>query len=96
MALRWKILALLVAARIGLGFQFQTLGSVSDQISAQFHVDYTTIGSLIGIFMVTGLFLALPAGWIGRYVSDRSLAAVGMAFLAAGVLLPLLQTPQPK
>ena len=84
MALRWKILALLVAARIGLGFQFQTLGSVSDQISAQFHVDYTTIGSLIGIFMVTGLFLALPAGWIGRYVSDRSLAAVGMAFLAAG------------
>ena len=84
MALRWKILALLVVARIGLGFQFQTLASVSDQLVAQFDLDYATVGTLIGIFMLTGLFLAVPAGWSGRYLSDRSLASFGMALLAVG------------
>lgn len=84
MALRWKILALLVLSRIGLGFQFQTLASVSDQLVAQFSVDYTTVGTLVGLFMLSGVFLALPAGWIGRYVSDRNLASLGLALSAAG------------
>ena len=84
MPLRWKILILLVIVRVGLGFQFQTLASVSDQLVAEFSVDYTAIGTMIGLFMVTGLFLALPAGWVGRYVSDRHLSSIGMALLAAG------------
>ena len=70
--------------RVGLGFQFQTLASVSDQLVVEFGVDYTVIGTMIGLFMVTGLFLALPVGRIGRYVSDRYLASFGMALLAAG------------
>ena len=84
MPLRWKILILLVIVRVGLGFQFQTLASVSDQLVVEFGVDYTVIGTMIGLFMVTGLFLALPAGWVGRYVSDRHLSSIGMALLAAG------------
>jgi len=84
MELRWKILILLVIVRVGLGFQFQTLASVSDQLVAEFGVDYTTIGTMIGLFMFAGLFLALPAGWVGRYVSDRHLSSIGMALLAAG------------
>jgi len=84
MALRWKMLALLALVRIGLGFQFQTLGSVSDQLVDRFNIDYTIIGTLIGLFMLAGLFLALPVGLIGRYLSDRSLASLGMALLAAG------------
>ena len=90
MSSRWNILALLVVARIGLGFQFQTLGSVSDQLAAEFHIDYTAIGTLIGLFMVTGVFLALPAGLLGRHVSDQSLAALGMALLAAGGFIAAL------
>ena len=70
--------------RIGLGFQFQTLASVSDQLVAEFELDHTTVGTLIGVFMLTGLFLALPAGWAGRYLSDRILASLGMALLASG------------
>lgn len=40
--------------------------------------------------MVTGLFLALPAGWLGQHVSDRSLSALGMALLAAGGFIAAL------
>jgi len=82
--MRWRILALLFAARIGMGFQFQTLASVGDGLIAAFGLDYAGIGLLIGLFMAPGLILALPAGYLGRLVSDREMAALGLMALAVG------------
>ena len=65
---RWHILALLFLARTALGFQFQTLASVADDLVVAFGLDYAGIGLLIGLFMAPGVFLALPAGLWGRYV----------------------------
>lgn len=81
---RWHILALLFLARVGLGFQFQTLGSVGDDLVATFGFDYASIGLLIGLFMAPGLFFMLPAGLLGRVVPDRVLAGTGLALLALG------------
>lgn len=85
--MRWRILALLFLARIGLGFQFQTLASVGDDLVVAFDFDYSEIGLLIGLFMAPGLFLALPAGFSGRYVSDRVLVVLGLCVLGAGGLV---------
>ena len=85
--MRWRILLLLFLARIGFGFQFQTLGAVGDDLIAVYGLDYTEVGTLIGLFMVPGLILALPAGYAGLYLSDRLLAALGLAALALGGLL---------
>ena len=41
---RWFILALLFFPRIGLGFQFQTLGSVAGELTEQLGLNYTEIG----------------------------------------------------
>lgn len=82
--MRWRILALLFLARIGLGFQFQTLASVGDNLVVAFGLDYAGIGLLIGLFMAPGLLLAMPAGLSGRYVSDRVLAGSGLCALALG------------
>ncbi len=87
MAIRWRILLLLFFARVGLGLQFQTLGSVSNNLIDAFGLDYTEIGTLIGLFMLPGLFLAIPAGLSGRYFSDRVLGTAGMISLAVGGLL---------
>lgn len=81
---RWFILALLFFARIGLGFQFQTLGSVAGELVGQLGLNYTEIGSLIGFFMVPGMILALPAGFAGRFMSDRFIVGLGLIALAAG------------
>jgi MFS family permease len=82
--MRWRILALLFAARIGLGFQFQTMGSVGSEVSLAFGLDNAEIGLMIGLFMAPGLFLAMPAGFSGRYASDRVLAGLGLILLALG------------
>ena len=84
------MLALLFAARIGLGFQFQTLGSVSSELVIELGLNYTEIGSLIGLFMAPGLFLAIPAGIAGRFINDRFI--VGLGLLALGPGAGLLQS----
>jgi MFS family permease len=85
--MRWRILALLFLARVGLGFQFQTLASVGDDLVVAFGLTHAEVGTLIGLFMASGLFLAFPAGLATRIASDRALAAFGLAALAAGGMI---------
>ncbi len=53
-------MAVLFASRTGLGFQFQTLGSVSDHLVDIFGFNFAEIGMLIGAFLLPGMVLAVP------------------------------------
>lgn len=81
---RWAMLALIFATRVGLGFQFQTIGSVTDPLIQRLHLSFAEVGTLIGLFLMPGLVLAIPAGFAGRYAADRVLVAVGLVCLASG------------
>jgi MFS family permease len=89
---RWHILALLFLARTALGFQFQTLASVGDDLAVAFGLDYAGIGLLIGLFMAPGVLLALPAGLWGRYVSDRNMVGFGLLAMAVGGVISALSS----
>lgn len=89
---RWHILSLLFLARTALGFQFQTLASVGDDLVVVFGLDYAGIGLMIGLFMAPGVLLALPAGIWGRYVSDRKMVGFGLIAMAVGGGLSTLAT----
>ena len=84
---RWGILAVLSIARTGLGLQFQTVGSASVHIARDFAITFAEVGTLIGVFMLPGLVLSLPTGYVGRHASDRTLVCVGLACLATGGVL---------
>lgn len=76
--MRWRIGGLLFPARVGLGFQFQTLVSVGDGLIVAFGLGHARIGMFIGLFMVPGLVLALPAGYLGRLIADRQMVMLGL------------------
>lgn len=88
--LRWRILVCLFLARTALGFQFQVIGSVSTPMSASLGISFTEIGSLIGFFILPGLVLAFPAGWLGRWFHDRTSNAAGLLLMAAGGVVAAL------
>ena len=48
-----------------MGFQFQSTGSVTPFIVADLDIDDTRVGTLVGLFMIPGLVLAIPSGFIG-------------------------------
>jgi len=60
MATRWVVLAGLVLARIAFAFQFQSLAVVAPGFVDQFALDALALGTLVGLYMIPGLFLAIP------------------------------------
>ena len=81
---RWAILALLFFCRTSLGFQFQTMGSAAPGITAEIGLSLTEIGTLIGLFMLPGVFLSIPSGYAARYMSDKGLLVLGLLVMGLG------------
>jgi MFS family permease len=81
------ILAAIVLARIGWGYQFQAVGSLGPVLIPLFHLDYTHFGKLIGAFMLVGTFAALPLGLAGGRFGDRLILAGGLALMVVGGLV---------
>ncbi len=84
MSYAWIILGVLFLARTAMGFQFQSIASVAPFLIRGLHVNYAEIGTLIGLFMLPGAVVSLPAGLLGRHVADKSTAGTALGLMAAG------------
>jgi len=84
---RWVILATIFVARFSLGFQFQSVGSVSPFLIEYFELDFSQIGTLVGLYMLPGLIVALPGGFIGKRFGDQRVVLTGMGCMVLGGLL---------
>jgi predicted MFS family arabinose efflux permease len=83
---RWFILAVLFLARTAMGFQFQSGAALSSSVIADFSIDYTQLGLLIGFYLLPGIVIAYPGGLLGQYFGDKRIAVIGMALMVAGGL----------
>lgn len=81
---RWFMLAVLFAARFALGYQFQSAGSVAPFLMRDFGIDYTQVGLLVGGFILPGIAISLPSGFLGRRFGDKSVVTAGMALMVLG------------
>ena len=84
MAYSWIILGVLFLARTAMGFQFQSIASVAPFLIRGLHVNYAEIGTLIGLFMLPGAVVSLPAGLVGRHVTDKAIAGTALGFMSVG------------
>lgn len=87
MEARWKALAVLTAARASMGFQFQSIASVSAPVVGEFGLSYADLGVLVGLYFLPGIVLALPGGALGRRFGDTRVVLVGVALMTAGGIL---------
>ena len=83
----WLILAAMALARIAFGYQYQTVPTLAPELIAAYGLDYTTIGTLIGVFVAPGIVLALPLGLLGRRFGDRLIVGGGLALMTAGPVI---------
>jgi predicted MFS family arabinose efflux permease len=84
MEARWAALTVLTAARVSMGFQFQSVASVSPFLASDLGMTYTELGSLIGLYVLPGVALALPGGLLGRRFGDRNVVACGLLLMTLG------------
>jgi MFS family permease len=84
---RWKALAVLTLARISLGFQVQSVGSVSPVLLPDLGLDYVALGTLIGLYFLPGIALTIPAGLIGRWLGDKRVVLLSLVVMAVGAVI---------
>jgi predicted MFS family arabinose efflux permease len=90
MSRRWLILVVLFIARTAMGFQYQTVGSIAPFLVGDLRIGFTEIGTLIGLYHISGVFLSLPGGLIMRRAGDKTICATGLAAMTFGGLLMAL------
>jgi predicted MFS family arabinose efflux permease len=85
---RWIMLALLFSARTAMGFQFQSVGSTGPILIDALAVEYAAIGTLIGLYLLPGVFVSLPSGMLAeRFGAERFVAAGLLLMVAGGVFM---------
>jgi predicted MFS family arabinose efflux permease len=89
---RWLVLLVLFVARTAIAYQFQTVASVGSYLVETLHVDFATVGTLIGLYMLPGVFLALPGGALGQRFGAKHVALAGLALMGAGGALMAVES----
>jgi hypothetical protein len=78
---RWSMLTVLFAARVAMGFQFQTIASSAPSLGADLGLRLGPIATLIGLYMLPGMVIALPGGLlagVGLAIGPGAGAIVGL------------------
>ena len=81
---RWAILTLLIFVRLVMGFQFQAVASMTPFMVADLGLDFAEIGTLVGLYMLPGLVIALPGAMLGSRFSDLTMVLFGVGVMAVG------------
>lgn len=84
---RWFILGLLFLARTVMAGQFQSVGALGPVLVRELGVDYAAIGTLIGLYMLPGIVIALPGGLLGQRFGAKPVVIAGLLLMASGGLL---------
>jgi predicted MFS family arabinose efflux permease len=84
MATRWTVLTGLLVARVAYAYQFQSLAVVAPGLMQGLGLDPLSLGTLVGLYMLPGAFLAIPGGVLSQWVDERRCLTGCMALMVAG------------
>jgi len=78
------VLALVTVARTAIAFQFQSVAAVGPFLVADLGLSYAELGTLIGLYLLPGVVIALPGGLLAARLGDRALVLAGLALMVVG------------
>src|SRR5689334_15126302 len=81
---RWVALAVIFITRTSMGLQFQSVGSVGPLLVGELGLSYAQLGTLVGLYLLPGVALALPGGLLGQRLGDRRALIVSLIIMVAG------------
>jgi MFS family permease len=84
---RWLALALIFVTRVSMGIQFQSIASVGPLVVEDLRLSYAQLGTLVGLYLLPGVALALPGGLLGRRFGERRTVIASLAVMVLGGLL---------
>lgn len=70
-----------------MAYQVQSVGSLSPFLVADLGIDYTALGTLIGLYMLPGMVIALPGGMLGQRFGDTRMCLLSLALMTVGGVL---------
>ena len=80
----WAILGLLLVVRLVMGFQFQAIASMTPAIAVDVGLDFAQLGTLVGFYMLPGMFIAIPGAILGSRFKDLTMVLFGLGIMALG------------
>src|SRR4051812_14832750 len=85
---RWTVLGLVLSTRVALTTQLASVGALGPAMLAdpELALSYTGLGALMGVYMLPGAFVALPAGWLTSRLGEGRMVLAGLALATAGGL----------
>jgi cyanate permease len=81
------MLSVLFLARTAIAYQFQTVASDGPFLMDGLGIGFAQLGTLIGLYMLPGIVIALPGGILGQRFGVKSVVLTGLALMAVGGLL---------
>ena len=80
----WLILIIVLLASIAATLNQFKVPPVMPLLMEDFSQSAGQAGLLMSVFAITGLFLAIPSGFILQWLGYRATGLIALAFLAAG------------
>ncbi len=88
---KWLILGVLTLARAAMGVQFQSIATAAPYIVANLDITYAALGTLVGIYLLPGMGVAIPGGWLGQAFGDKRVVLIGLACMVVGGLMTAVE-----
>lgn len=89
---RWRTLILIHFCVVAFGVTMQMIPPILSRLVSDTGLTYGRSGTLMGLFALPGIFLALPGGWFSDAIGPRRVGIVSLLLMGIGTLLmsPLL------
>ncbi len=67
--------------------QFQSVGSTAPFLADLFGTNFARLGTLIGLYMLPGIFMSVPGGMLGQRFGAKNLMLAGLCLMALGGMM---------